>query len=381
MSSIQTQHTTPLSWFNGITILDLTKVFSGPFATRMLADYGATVIKIESPDHPDDSRFYPPLKNNHSGYYEILNRNKKGITLNLKKEPDLKKFYELVKVADVIVENLTPPTKHRLAIDYETISKINDRIIYASLSGKGQDCNDKYYDILAQAESGLLSLSGSPDNPIKIGPSVVDAFTGMTTAFGIAGALLQREKAGKGSFIQISMLGSAMNLLESNLISYSVTKENPKRTGNIDNLISPFGVYKTANGFIAMAAGNEKQWQILSEFLSGHTSFQTDLFTSNQSRLERSTEVTALIESVFIKFDTSTLLPLLKGKGIAVAPVNQMSDVATHPDLFSQQALIRYHHTELGECIIPGLPIISSDFSFSVEPAPKVGEDNAEYGI
>src|SRR5436190_764977 len=146
--------------FEGIRILDLTKVFSGPFATRQFADYGAEVIKIENTEHPDDSRQFPPLKNGWSGYFEILNRNKKGIGLNLKDEKDRKKFYKLCETSDIIVENLTPQTKYNLKIDYEKIKKINPTIIYASLSGINQKSNRKYYDVIAQAESGLMSLSG-----------------------------------------------------------------------------------------------------------------------------------------------------------------------------------------------------------------------------
>ena len=139
--------------FRGIRILDLTKVFSGPFCTRLFADYGAEVIKIEHPNAPDDSREFPPIKNGWSGYYEMLNRGKKGITLDLKTREGKEHFYRLAKTADVIVENLTPDTKKHLGIDYEEIRKIHPKIIYASISGTGQEENRRYYDILAQAVS------------------------------------------------------------------------------------------------------------------------------------------------------------------------------------------------------------------------------------
>jgi CoA:oxalate CoA-transferase len=162
--------------FKGIRILDLTKVFSGPFATRQFADFGAEVIKIENRDTPDDSRGFPPLKGNWSGYFEILNRNKKGISLNLKQTQDLQKFYKLCESADCIVENLTPRTKYNLKIDYEIIKQINPKIIYASLSGLGQNSNRKYYDVIAQAESGLMSLTGAEKIPMKIGLQLLTHF-------------------------------------------------------------------------------------------------------------------------------------------------------------------------------------------------------------
>src|SRR5438034_1235347 len=293
--------------FSGVRIIDITKVFSGPFATRMLADYGAEVIKIESEANYDDSRNYPPYKDNWSGYYEILNRNKYGISLSLKYDDDLKKLYRLIKEADVFVENLTPSTKYKLKVDYAVLKAINPKIIYASLSGIGQDSNKRYYDVIAQAQSGLMSLSGYQSGPMKIGPSVVDAFSGMTLAFGIASALFYREKTGKGQYLDVSMLSSAMYLLESNLIEYSIVKKNPIRAGNHDNAISPFGAYKAKDAFIVIAAGNENIWKVFADFLKKHISFDETLFSSNLLRLKNNNVLTEIIEKVLAKYNVSEI--------------------------------------------------------------------------
>jgi CoA:oxalate CoA-transferase len=368
--------------FTGVKLLDLTKVFSGPFATRQFADLGAEVIKVEHTDSPDDSRQFPPLHNSWSGYFEILNRNKKGITLNLKNTTGREVFYRLCKNADVIVENLTPNTKYNLQIDYETIKAYNPLLIYASLSGQGQSTNTKYYDVIAQAESGLMSLSGTEKIPMKIGPSVVDAFSGMTLAFAIASALFYRERTQLGQYIDVSMLGCAMNLLESNLVGYSLTGENPKRTGNKDNLIAPFGVYRTEDGFITIAIGSNTLWQKFVPLLKAQKEFDDSLFDSNAKRLTHAMKLTQIIESLTLSETTTSILAKLKTISIPCAQVAEMSDVAQNELLFQIGALVRIMHPSLGACIIPGNSIRFSTqkHSFYVH-APKVGEHNGLYGI
>ncbi len=368
--------------FKGVKILDLTKVFSGPFATRMFADYGAEVIKVENKDAPDDARFFPPLVKNWSGYFEILNRNKKAIALNLKEPDQLAKLYQLVSSCDVFVENLSPKTKFSLKIDYQTLVKINPRIIYASLSGLGKNSERKYYDIIAQAESGMMSLTGAPDMPTKIGPAVVDAFSGMTLAFSISAALFYREKTGKGQSIEVSMRGAAMNLLESNLIGYSVTKKDPLRTGNIDNLISPFGVYNAGGTKIALAIGSDTLWE---KFIA----FSTDLgivispenFGNNGDRLKHSAELTSIIERVFLKTKAETIIKKLTELGIPCAQVQNMSDVASDSENFDREFLKKVK-IKGNEYIVPGQSIVFSENpEIKYKNAPIIGEDNDKYGV
>ncbi len=370
------------SIFSGVRIIDITKVFSGPFATRMFADYGAEVIKIESERNYDDSRNYPPLKNNWSGYYEVLNRNKNGVSLNLKTEKDLVLLYELIKDADVFVENLTPSTKHKLKIDYETVKKINPRIIYASLSGLGQDSEKKYYDVIAQAQSGLMSLSGNPKEPMKIGPSVVDAFSGMTLAFGISSALFHREKTDRGQYLDVSMLSCAMNLLESSLIEYSIVKKNPRRNSNQDNAISPFGIYEAKDSKIVIAVGSESLWVIFSKFLREHSNFNEKPYSSNILRIKNNNKLTKIIESVFSHFSAKKLEERLSQLKIPCSRICEMSDVYNDNSNFKRGSLVHFRHSKLGDCVIPGSSILFSENSKMFhEEAPEIGEDNEKYGL
>ncbi len=353
--------------FSGLRVVDLTKVFSGPFATRMLADYGAEVIKIESESSRDDSRSFPPIKNNWSGYYEILNRNKKGLSLDLKQNKDLEKFYALIKSADVFVENLTPSVKKRLKIDYEILKKINPQLVYASLSGTGQDNDKKYYDVIAQAQSGLISLSGAPNLPMKIGPSVVDAFSGMTLAFAISSALFYREKTGVGQYLDVTMLGSAFNLLESNLIEYSLTRKNPTRSGNIDNAISPFGVYKTKDSHLVVAIGNDKLWRQFAQNLN----IDLPEFSSNELRLKHNDQLTKAIELAFATHSTAEIENSLQEINIPCSKINEMSDVFEDQNNFSKKFLLHFNHSKLGDCVIPGSSInFSENDDLDIEEAP-----------
>jgi CoA:oxalate CoA-transferase len=307
--------------FDGIRILDLTKVFGGPFATRQFADLGAEVVKIESLENPDDSRQFAPLKNGWSGYFELLNRNKKGIALNLKNPQHKERFFELIKTSDVFVENLSPQAKIKLGIEYEQVKKYNPQIIYASLSGVGQKSDRKYYDILAQAESGLMTLSGEAGMPYKIGPSVVDAFSGMTLAFAIAAALYEREKTKKGSYIDVSMLASSMNLLEQNVTEYSLTKKVPQPPGTQDTAIAPFGIYKTQDSHVVIACGNDKQWTQLHGYLKKTTNCPEELFASNEKRLAHLQELVIYIENVLREKSTAEVVQELQQLNIPCARV------------------------------------------------------------
>lgn len=370
------------SIFKGVKVLDITKVFSGPFATRMLADYGAEVIKIEHEKNYDDSRNYPPLKKNWSGYFEIVNRNKKGITLNLKDNKQLDQFYTLIRTSDIFVENLTPSTKHKLKIDYETVKKINPRLIYASLSGVGQKNDKKYYDVIAQAESGLMSLSGDPEKPMKIGPSVVDAFSGMTLAFALASALFYRQKTNIGQCIEVSMLACAMNLLESNLIEYSLTKKNPKRTGNHDTAISPFGLYKTKDAYIVVAAGNNSLWKKFADFLQKHISFDEKPFATNELRLKHNDSLTTIIENIFSNFSVHDLTSILSSLSIPCSRTYEMSDVYNDQNNYKTGALVQIKDTKLGTYVVPGTSItFSNGETIEISKAPAIGEDNDRYGL
>lgn len=354
------------SLFSGLTILDLTQVYSGPLATRLFADYGATVIKIEHPVKKDPSRNYPPIKHQWSGYFEILNRNKQCLELDLKAKKDKRAFLDLVKKADILVENYAPKTKTKLGIDYSKLHQLNPQLIYASLAGLDQNSNRKYFDLIAQAESGLMSLTGI-DKPTKIGPAVVDAVSGYNLAFAISSALYYRQRTGKGQWLSVSMLATAINLLEQNLIAYSVNKQNPKLPGNQDAAIAPFGIYQTKDSYIALAAGSDHLWQRLADYLQSLMPHPLDRFNTNVQRLRFQPELTKYIESCFSVLSTKKLIKELKAIEIPCAAVAQMSDVAVNKWFTRHKAVVSINHPKLGTCLVPGHSIL-----FSATPLPPI---------
>ncbi len=337
--------------FSGVKIIDLTRVFSGPFATLHFAEYGAEVIKIE-PLYGDDSRYFPPMMGNWSGYFEILNHNKKSLFLDLKNKNDLNKLYSLSKDADVLVENFSANVKKRLKINYEHIIKTNPKIIYASINGISDDIDRKYYDAIAQAESGLISLNGEDDD-MKISTSIVDAFSGMKLAFAISTALYYREKTGKGQKLSVSMKGSAFDLLEQNLISSFVTGRNPEKVGNMDNAIAPFGLFKTNDGQIMLAIGNNSIWDSFSTFLcKENPNFKKELFLTNSLRLSSIKLLKNQIELAFNKYSTEEILKMLHDLNVPCGKVNKMSDVLEDQENFNQKLLLKVRHSKAGEIVV-----------------------------
>lgn len=337
--------------FSSIKILDLTKVFSSPFATRHFADFGAEVIKIEPPKG-DDSRNFPPIIDNWSGYFEILNRNKKSLVLDLKQKEDLSRFYKLCKNCDVIIENFSPNIKNKLKINYPIIKKINPKIIYASLSGVSEKINRKYYDIIAQAESGLMSLNGKKDD-MKNATSIIDAFSGMKLAYAISSALFNREITKKGCQIHISMKGVAFDLLEQNLIATSISNKNPEKVGNMDSAIAPFGIFKAKNANIVLAIGNDNQWNKFKNIIKNNNpTFNDILYKNNQLRLKNLTKLTNEIESFFKEYTVEEIILILKKADIPCAKVNTMLDVLKDNENFNENLLEKINHSIAGEIAV-----------------------------
>lgn len=347
--------------FSKLKILDLTRVFSGPFATRHFAEYGAEVIKIEPPQG-DDSRNFPPLIKDWSGYFEILNHNKKSLSLNLKNQTDLQTFYDLCQSADVIVENFSSEVKKKLWIDYDVIKKINPNIIYASISGISENVNRKYYDVIAQAESGLISLNGETGD-MKISTSIVDAFSGMKLAYAIASALYAREIYKQGSQLYVSMKGSAFDLLEQNLIETAVTGMNPAKVGNMDNAIAPFGLFATKTKNIVLAIGNDSQWAIFMEFLKQHEYYFNPLdFSTNSLRIKNLAKLKELIESVFKEYTAEKIIELLNNQNIPCALVNTMVDVLTDQENYKNDLLEIVNHATAGQIVVSTGGIFFSNY-------------------
>ncbi|WPC42559.1 CoA transferase [Clostridium sp. JS66] len=369
----------------GVKVLDLTHAYNGPFCTTLLADNGADVIKIESPKG-DQCRFWGPIdpKSGESGFYAFLNRNKKGITLNLKTEEGKKIFLEMVKDADVVVENYRPGVMKRLGIDYEVLKEINSRIIFASGSGFGQYgpiANRPCYDIVAQSMGGMVNLTGFPDSiPTKVGPSIADNVTGIYLCVGVLMALYNREKTGLGQSVDVAMLDTIFSLLENAIVINTMTGEIPHRQGNIDPSIAPFDVYKVKDGYVAVGVGNDKLWSKFCNVIGRTDLIQCEKFLTNDLRCKNYDPELKEIISDWIKDKTKKQLEnMFDEAGIPCGPVLDMKEAIEHPQIQAREMMVRMKHPLIGDMYFQGVPIKLSRTPGSVDtPAPLLGQHNEE---
>ena len=371
--------------FEGLKVVDLTTALNGPFCTMFLGDYGADVIKIE-PVGGEQSRSWGPIdeKSGESGFYGFVNRNKKGCTLNLKSEKGLEMFYELVKDADVLVENYRGGVTERLKIDYDTIKKINPNIIYASGSGFGQYgpiTHRPCYDIVAQAMGGMLNLTGFKENdPVKVGPSVADHVAGIYLMVGVGMALYHREKTGEGQHIDVSMFDVIFSLLENAIVNYTMGGFIPERNGNVDPSIAPFDVYACKDGFVALGVGNDKLFNKFANIIGHQELLEDGRYKDNVSRCDNYIpDLQNLIREWCADYTKSEIEDIMDEAGIPCGPVLNVKEAIEHPHIQARDMMVHCEHPTVGDMYFQGCVIKLSETPGEVETAPPlVGQHNRE---
>ena len=371
--------------FEGLKVVDLTTALNGPFCTMFLGDYGADVIKIE-PVGGEQSRSWGPIdeKSGESGFYGFVNRNKKGCTLNLKSVKGLEMFYELVKDADVLVENYRGGVTERLKIDYDTIKKINPNIIYASGSGFGQYgpiTHRPCYDIVAQAMGGMLNLTGFKENdPVKVGPSVADHVAGIYLMVGVGMALYHREKTGEGQHIDVSMFDVIFSLLENAIVNYTMGGFIPERNGNVDPSIAPFDVYACKDGFVALGVGNDKLFNKFANIIGHQELLEDERYKDNVSRCDNYIpDLQNLIREWCADYTKSEIEDIMDEAGIPCGPVLNVKEAIEHPHIQARDMMVHCEHPTVGDMYFQGCVIKLSETPGEVETAPPlVGQHNRE---
>jgi len=352
-----------------VTVIDLSHVLAGPFGTTILCDLGARVIKVEPPGHGDDTRTYGPFVEGQSLYFSFVNRGKESIVLNLKEDADREIFFNMVRKADVVVENFRPGTMDRLGLSYETLSKMNPRLIYASNSGFGQTGPfAKYpaYDTIIQAMSGIMSVTGFPDGPpTRVGTSLSDLCAGVFLFCGIASALYAREKSGKGSRIDIAMLDSTMAFLEHGLMEYVANGKAPGRIGNRHPFITPFDTFDAADRPFAICAGNDKLFAALCEAIGKPELVTQPRFKTNFDRMTNNVALKAELESALKTQPAAHWLKVIDAAGVPVAPLLDIAEAAEHPQTKARNMVI-----EAGGIRMPGNPVKISGYE---DPAVRIG--------
>ncbi len=374
-----------------LTILDLTRVLAGPFCTMMLADMGANVIKIEVPGSGDDTRSYPPFREqNRNGereslYFANINRNKKGITLNLKSPKGKALFKRLVEKADVVVENYRPGVMDKLGLGYSVLKEVNPRIIYAAVSGFG--CYGPYhtrpgYDILAQAMGGMMSITGA-GGPTRAGSALGDILGGLHAAIGILAAVNARTITGEGQRVDISLMDSVIAATENTALKYLESGVIPPRMGNRYAAVSPYDSFHCKDGIIIIAAGNQKLYEKLCTEVLGRPDLITDpRFTDMPGRLANQDDLQVVIEDFLKDYTMEAATEYILSKGIPAGPIMDIKQILADPHVREREMFVEMDHPTLGHITVNGCAVKLMDTKPSVRiPAPALGQDNeAVYG-
>ncbi|MEI7614692.1 MAG: CoA transferase [Betaproteobacteria bacterium] len=367
----------------GIKVLDLSRVLAGPYCTMMLADFGANVIKIEPPGVGDDSRAFGPFVGKESAYFMSLNRNKRSITLNLKADSEVDLFREMVKQADVVVENYRPGTMEKFGLGYEDLKKINPRIIYAACSGFGHSgpyMLKPAYDIIVQAMGGIMSITGSEGGePTRVGASVGDIIAGMFTAYGVMLGLFHRERTGEGQKVDVGMLDCQLAVLENAISRYTTSGKAPGPVGNRHPSITPFASFTASDGHIIVGAGNEHLWIKLCLLLGRPELTKDERFSNNEQRTRHVNELTSILNAIFITRTINEWLELLEGAGLPCAPINTIDKIVNDPQIKARNMIVEVDHPVAGLQKMPGVPVKMSRTPGQVAAhAPLLGQHTAE---
>ncbi|MBO8154089.1 MAG: CoA transferase [Thermovirga sp.] len=367
----------------GIRVLDFTRVLAGPFCTMVLADLGAEVVKVERPGVGDDSRAFGPFIGQESAYFMSINRNKKSITLNLKDQRAVEIVKKMIPHFDVVVENFRPGVMDRLGLGYESLKELNPRLIYASSSGFGHTgpySQLPAYDLIVQGMGGIMSITGPDEqHPTKVGSSIADIFAGVFCAIGILAALNHREKTGEGQKVDVSMLDCQVAILENAISRYFVTGKIPTPIGNRHPSIAPFATFKTQDGFINIAIGNDFIWNRFCNLVGRPELAEDSRFISNEARNNNWEELEPILEEIMAKDNTAAWIEKLRSVGVPCGPINNIEQLVNDPQVLEREMIVEVEHPVAGNLKMPGCPIKMSKTPGKIEkPAPLLGGDNEE---
>ena len=349
-----------------LLVVDLTRVLVGPYCTMILSDLGARVIKIEAPETGDDSRKFGPFVEDYSAYFMSLNRGKESIALNLKNESDKIIFEKILSKADILVENFKPGTLEKWGFGWKQVNKKFPKLIYASASGFGQTGPLKElpaYDMVVQGMGGLMSVTGQPNSePTRVGTSIGDITAGLFTAIGINAALFDRQKTGKGMYIDVSMLDCQIAILENAIARYLSKNEIPKPMGSRHPSIAPFEAFKTKDSHIIIAAGNDKLFEKLCAALELNDLISNKDYSTNSLRSENMDKLKKLLENKLITKNTKNWVDILEKLKIPCGPIFNIKEAVENPQIEARNMIVKSFHKIIGEFKLAGNPIKMSSY-------------------
>jgi crotonobetainyl-CoA:carnitine CoA-transferase CaiB-like acyl-CoA transferase len=364
----------------GITVVDFTRVLSGPYCTMQLADMGARVIKIEHPGKGDDTRAWgPPFVGAESAYFLSINRNKESLTLDLKSPGAGRVLDALLDRADVVVENFRPGTMERLSLDYATLEERYPRLVYCSISGFGQTGprrKEAGYDAVMQAEGGLMSITGSVEGPAyRLGVAISDIAAGMFATQGIAFALFARERTGRGQNVDIAMLDTTAALLTYQAGIYFATGTTPPRMGNRHPTIVPYETLEASDGEFVVAVGNDDQFRRFCQVLGTPQLGTDEKFATNRGRVANYAELRPILSERLSTKTRGEWVTLLKGAGVPCGSVRAVAETLEDPQLAARDMIKQLEHAAAGAITVLGVPIKLSDTPGAVRtPPPTLGQ-------
>ncbi len=367
----------------GLKVLDLSRVLAGPYCGMMLADYGANVYKIEPPVVGDDSRAFGPFVGKESAYFMSLNRNKRSMVLDFKKPSNIEVFKEMVKHADVVLENYRPGTMEKFGIGFDVLKEINPGIIYAACSGFGHSgpyMLKPAYDIIVQAMGGIMSITGEEGGgPTRIGASLGDIIAGIFTSYGVMMALYHREKTGMGQKVDVSMLDCQVAVLENAIARYVTSGAVPGPLGNRHPSITPFSAFTATDGHIIVGAGNERLWTKLCEVLERPDLEKDPRFDTNSNRTNNFRELHVILNDILKHKTIAEWMTILEAAGVPCAPINTVDKIVNDPQIKSRDMIVEVEHPVAGHLKMPGVPIKMSASPGEVKtPAPLLGQHTNE---
>ncbi len=365
-----------------LKVLDFTQILAGPFCTALLADLGAEVVKVEPPKG-DEYRRIGPFRNGQSALFLLVNRGKKSICLDLKSDDGRAAVHALVRDVDLVVENFRPGVAARLGIDYPTLSALNDRLVYASISGFGQlgpDAGRPSYDLIAQASSGLMHMTGEPDGqPMKVGESIGDLSAGLFASWALLARLYERERTGRGGYVDIAMFDALFSLMPTAIAQWMFGETSPERVGNRHPLSTPFGSFQASDGHFIIAVLNDGQFKALCSAMGRADLFEDERYASDELRTLNEAELREIIESWSNRFSVVEIVDQLTAAQVPSSPIQTMEQAIESAQVAARGLLTRHHHPLAGD-----VPAMEQPVQFDgvrrgdIQPAPVLGAHTRE---
>ncbi len=364
---------------NGIRVLDLTRVLAGPFATMLLADLGADVVKVERPGDGDETRHLPPLQEGESHYFMSVNRGKRGVVIDLKQPAGRDLALELARVSDVVIENFRPGVTARLGLDYDSVRRVNAEIVYCSISAFGQTgplAERSAFDVAMQAMGGVMSVTGEPGGPpLRSGLPMADLGTGLFAAIGILAAVVERQRTGHGQLVDVAMFDAMAGLLTQYAGRYFMTGESAGRVGNGHPAVAPYGSYPASDGDIVIANIGERFWPKIAGAIGRPELAADERFRTNADRLRHREELDAVISSETRRRTVAGWQAVFEASDVPHAPVLSVAQVLEHPQARARGLVAEVDHVRLGRVRTTGRPIgLPAHPDARPQPAPMLGE-------